>query len=101
MSRHHPHRLHRSATPPKSGLVDYIVTFFMFLSPLFEIPQAINIYTLKSSDTVSLATWSLFFVASVAWLVYGIRHHLRSIIAIQVIYMVVEATVVVGILMYP
>lgn len=73
----------------------------MFLSPLFEIPQAVNIYTLKSSDTVSLATWSLFFVASVAWLISGIRHHLRSIIIIQSIYMIVEATVVVGILIYP
>lgn len=81
--------------------LDYVVSAFMFMSPLFEIPQAINIYTQKSSDTVSLPTWTLFFVASVAWLIYGIRHKLRSVVFIQIIYMLIEATVVVGILIYP
>lgn len=72
----------------------------MYLSPLFEIPQALDIYTQKSAHTVSLATWALFFVASAAWLIYAIRNHLRAIMVIQIVYMVLEAAVVVGIVRY-
>lgn len=102
MATKHPHHLHKS-TKKSDNLVtlDFVVNIFMFMSPLFEIPQAINIYTQKNSHTVSLATWSLFFVASVAWLIYGLRHKLRSVVIIQIIYMVIEASVVVGILLYP
>jgi uncharacterized protein with PQ loop repeat len=104
MPKHHTHHyLHKQpatiAKTPKSW-IDYVVTFFMLLSPLFEIPQAVTIYRDQSASDVSLSTWSFFFVASVAWLIYGIRNRLKSIIVIQAIYMAVEATVVAGILRY-
>lgn len=106
MSRHHISHYHHSKkrrakrNQPIKGPIDYFVYFFMFMSPLFEVPQAVNIYTEKSAHTVSLTTWALFFVASVAWLVYGIRNHLKSIIIIQIIYMIIEAAVVIGIVHY-
>jgi uncharacterized protein with PQ loop repeat len=104
MTHHHHHHIHhrvKQSGALKTGPIDYVVNFFMFLSPLFELPQAYDIYTQKSSNTVSLTTWAMFFVASIAWLVYGIRHKLRSIIIIQIVYLIIEASVVVGILIYP
>jgi uncharacterized protein with PQ loop repeat len=106
MSKHHTHHYHKRLKSPQTkkkalnGPVDYFVYFFMYISPLFEIPQAYDIYSQKSAHTVSLATWSLFFIASVAWLIYAIRNKLRAIMIIQIIYMVLEASVVVGILKY-
>ena len=105
MSKHYAHHYHKKRTLAKAkkhhkDAVDYFVYFFMFLSPLFEVPQAITIYTEKSADSVSFATWALFFMASVAWLIYGIRNHLKLIIAVQIAYMIIEAIVVIGIIKY-
>ncbi len=106
MSRHHlshHHHFKKKHTKAKKSAkkpIDYFVYFFMFLSPLFEIPQAVNIYTQKSAHTVSLTTWVLFFLASIAWLIYGVRNQLKSIMAIQILYMIIEASVVIGILRY-
>jgi uncharacterized protein with PQ loop repeat len=104
MPKHHTHHyLHKKQsgrTNYNKAPIDYIVAFFMLLSPLFELPQAVDIYRNHSANDVSLSTWSLFFIASVAWLVYGIRNRLKSIIVVQIIYMIIEATVVVGIVRY-
>lgn len=106
MTKHHTAHYHRhiqkrrARKKPKRDALDYFVYFFMYLSPLFEIPQAVNIYTQKSAHTVSLTTWTLFFVASTAWLIYAIRNRLRAIMLIQIIYMILEALVVVGIIRY-
>lgn len=106
MTKHHTHHYHQRIKVKKANKtshrdpVDYFVYFFMFMSPLFEIPQAVNIYTQKSVHTVSLTTWALFFMASVAWLIYGIRNRLRLIIAVQFAYMIIEASVVIGIIRY-
>ena len=108
MSRHSTHHyrhqrkkaLKTSRKKSVQGPIDYFVYFFMFVSPLFEVPQALNIYTQKSAHTVSLTTWALFFMASLAWLIYGLRNHLRLIIAVHVVYMTIEALVVIGILRY-
>ena len=106
MSKHYAHHYHHHKKAVaknkkhKTDAVDYFVYFFMFLSPMFEVPQAITIYTQKSADSVSFATWALFFMASIAWLVYGIRNRLKLIIAVQIAYMVIEAIVVIGIIKY-
>lgn len=106
MTKHHAHHYHKQKTyaaiKKKKGndAVDYFVYFFMFISPLFEVPQAVTIYTQKSADQVSFATWTLFFLASIAWLIYGIRHKLKLIIAVQIAYMVIEGFVVIGLILY-
>jgi uncharacterized protein with PQ loop repeat len=105
MSRHATHHFHQQRKKVKKqkvirGPIDYFVYFFMFTAPLFELPQAFSIYTAKNAHSVSLATWSLFFMASLAWLVYGLRQRLQAVVAIHVLYMSIEATVVVGILHY-
>jgi uncharacterized protein with PQ loop repeat len=67
---------------------------------MFELPQLVEIYRHKNSQSVSLATWLLFLIASTAWLIYGIRNKLRPIIIIHLAYIAIETTVVVGILLY-
>lgn len=96
---HHINRL--MPRQAKKDAIDYFVNFFMYLSPLFELPQAYDIYSRRNSHTVSLTTWVLFFVASTAWLIYAVRNKLRTLIIIQTIYLIVEAIVVIGILIYP
>lgn len=79
---------------------DYLVYFFMIATPLFEIPQAYAIYSSQSSHSVSALTWIFFFLSSVVSLIYSIRHKLRPFIVMYWMYLVVEASIVVGIILY-
>jgi uncharacterized protein with PQ loop repeat len=99
MVRHgaaHKH-VHKKA---KKGPFDYMVYFVMVATPLFEIPQAYTIYTTHDAQSVSLATWGFFFIASIVWGIYAIREKLLPIFVTSVLYLVIEATVVIGILLY-
>jgi len=99
MVRHggaHKH-LHKK---PKKGPFDYLVYFFMVATPLFEIPQAFTIYRTKDAASVSLLTWSFFFMASGVWTVYAIREKLLPVFVTSVLYLIIEATVVTGIVIY-
>lgn len=70
------------------------------LQPLTTIPQIITIYGNKSAADVSLITWLCYLFFGVTFLVYGIVFKLRPIWIGQIIWVTMQATVVVGILIY-
>lgn len=84
----------------KRDILDYLVYLFMIATPLFEIPQAYDIYTAKSADHVALSTWVCFFLSSVVWVAYGIRNKLLPVIVAYSLYFVMELIIIVGILIY-
>lgn len=92
--------LHHLLGKQDHGPLGYAVYFFVFATPLFEIPQAYNIYVNRSAAGVSLLTWTCFFLSSLTWLTYGFRHRIKPIIMTYSLYLVVEATIVTGILLY-
>lgn len=97
MSGHgHKHIHHKK----KRDTLDYFVYFFMIATPLFELPQAIAIYTAKSAENVSFITWLFFFMASIVWVAYGWRHKLMPVLVTYSLYFVMEAIIIAGILMY-
>ncbi len=79
---------------------DYVVYFFMVATPLFELPQSYAIHSTKSAESVSPYTWGFFFLASIVWLTYSIRNKLKPLIIMYSMYLVVEASIVAGIIMY-
>lgn len=79
---------------------DYVVYFFMIATPLFEVPQAYLIHSSQSAENVSPFTWSFFFLSSVVWLTYGIKHKIKPFIFMYSIYLLVEATILTGIILY-
>lgn len=99
MVRHaHGHRhLH---TKPKKDWFDYLLYAFMVATPLFELPQAWKIYTTQSAADVSLLTWGFFVLSNIAWIAYAIRNKLTLLIFIYFLYMIIEISVVIGILIY-
>lgn len=94
----HAHRhLHKKK---QKDLFDYILYFFMIATPLFEIPQAWKIYATQSAADVSLSTWGFFVLSNFAWITYAIRNKLTPLIITYCLYMAVEVSVVIGILLY-
>ncbi len=80
--------------------IDYIVRFFMIATPLAELPQAYNIYHLRSAREVSVITWSFFMLSSTVWFIYAFKHKILPLIVANSLYLTVEVSIVIGIVIY-
>ncbi len=97
--RHVVHK-RKSKTKKPVDQIDTFVYIFAFGAPFFEIPQLYTIYAEHSAENVSLITWGFFSIASFAWLIYAIHHHLRPMIVSYLLFFIIELAVAIGILIY-
>lgn len=79
---------------------DVVLYFFVFTTPLFELPQAYLIYSRQDASDVSVLTWAYFAVSSIAWLLYGLRQRIRPIVFAYSLYLLIETSIVIGIIRY-
>jgi MtN3 and saliva related transmembrane protein len=103
MARHaHAHHLARHHKRPadKSDSFDYIVRFFVVATPLFELPQAWQIYSTQSAKDVSLPTWIFFCISDVVWMIYAARLKSVPLQVTYALYLIIEVSIVIGILLY-
>ncbi len=84
----------------KTFFIDKFVMILAMVSPLFEIPQLVEIYSTKSAGSVSLLTWSFFVFMSIPWLIYGIAHKAKPIIILYSLWFLIDSVILVGILIY-
>jgi len=99
MVRHaHGHK-HLHKKKPKD-IFDYLLYVFMIATPLFEIPQARDIFSRQSADDVSLTTWGFFFISSLAWITYAVRAKIWPLMVAYTLYLIIEGVIVAGILLY-
>lgn len=102
---HHIHRRKRAKEPYphpeafKRG-VDIAVYVAGVVGPLMTLPQILKIWVDKNAAGVSAVSWSSYFVLSIVWLVYGVLHKEKPIIFTSAIWLVLDAIVVAGTLMY-
>lgn len=68
-------------------------------TPLTHIPQLLKIYAEKSAS-LSLLTWSLYFVLCIPWCVYGFIHRERLIAYTYVLNIVMYMGIIAGIVLY-
>lgn len=80
--------------------VDKAMVLVAVLHPLMATPQIYAIYSNQSAEDVSLATWVLFSLMGVVFLSYGLIHKLKPIILTQILWLIVDAIIIVGILLY-
>jgi uncharacterized protein with PQ loop repeat len=91
--------LHKKAAR-KRDIMDYLAYFFTFATPLFELPQAIEIYTAHSAQDVSLWTWGFFCIDNIVWIVYAWRRQLRPLLINSLLFEAIEVSILIGILLY-
>lgn len=84
----------------KNGVIDKVVYVAAILQPLMTIPQVVQIYTTHNVSGISLWTWLAYAILGLAFLAYGIKYHLWPIALTQVLWFILQMSVVVGILLY-
>jgi uncharacterized protein with PQ loop repeat len=96
---HHPIKqtLHKDHQSKYSNALVY---FFATTTPLFMLPQAIEIFRSHHAVNVALLTWVFFLLADVVWIFYGVKHKLKPLVYCHILYFVVEAFIVAGIIIY-
>ena len=96
MAKNHP----KKNSQLEKTFFDFVIYFFAFTTPLFEIPQAYIIYSNQSASDVSTATWIYFAIASMVFLVYAVKQRIKPLILAYVMYLIIEIVIVAGIIRY-
>ena len=88
------------AKAKRRDFLDYIVYIFTFVTPLFELPQAIEIFANKSAQDVSVWTWGFFCIDNLVWIAYGIKYKIKPVLISSILFEIIEVATLVGVLMY-
>lgn len=81
-------------------IIDRVVMLTGLIGPIASVPQAVEIYSGLDAQGVSLISWAFFIVTNGSLLVYSIVHKLPALIVSNILWVVIEVVVVVGILLY-
>lgn len=80
--------------------LDYLMYGVALLAPIALLPQIFQIYSTKSGEGVSLATWTMLMFLNVMWATYAIVHRDRQLLFANVLVGLCNLTIVVGLLLY-
>lgn len=100
------HKLERRTGVKKNEKSSYIafldkLTFIVgVIGPFTVLPQIYSIFSTRSADGVSMATWLLIFIVTFPWVLYGIAHKEKSIIVSFILWEIANSLVVLGVFLY-
>lgn len=77
-----------------------VAYFVAVVQPIMVLPQAVEIFKNHSAGQVSLLTWAMLLLFNAANLVYALVFNVKPIIINNAIWVIVDALVVIGILLY-
>jgi len=68
--------------------------------PATTIPQIYKTYVSQDATGVSLLMWVAYCFAGIPWLIYGVVHKSTPIIVMNILWLVVQIIMIVGVLLY-
>ena len=84
----------------QSGTLYRLTLVAAVVQPLMTVPQVVQLYTTHDASGLSLATWLGYAIIGLVFLAYGIKYRLVPIATTQVIWFVLQISIVIGILMW-
>lgn len=89
------------AAPP--ALHPHFERFMYFIAiviPLMTLPQIYTIWSSQNATNVSLSTWLAYFFSALCWLSYSVMTKNRTMLVNQVLWVVLEIILIIGIVLY-
>ncbi len=86
--------------PRVQSMINKSVFALAVLNILVTIPQIMKIWIGREAEGVSLITWSGYAIGSTFWLLYGLLHKDKAIIFGSAGGVVVNSSIVVGVLLF-
>ncbi len=81
-------------------VIDKLIYVAIFGAVLMTIPQVLKIWVGKNASGVSVISWAAYFVNAFIWTLYGISRKDWPIIISSAGWLLLDALIVAGILMY-
>lgn len=87
------------ATLPGSS-VEGALPYLSALTMVMTVPQIWTIWVLRDAAGVSLLSWGTYLMAACLWFVHGVQKRDKTIYVACVGWVLLDAAVVVGVLLY-
>ncbi len=105
---HHAHirkRIHKNLEeyphPNKhKRVLDRIIVWVSPIGPIMMLPQLYKIFTEQNTSGFSLVSWVTITLNAGLWLYYGIVHKEKPIIYLYIMWLIIDALIVVGIVLF-
>jgi uncharacterized protein with PQ loop repeat len=98
----HRHQVRRKKKPSGSMFrkIDALTYVITLLNLFFTLDQVRIIWIEHDAAGVSLITWGFYTLAAVVWLFYGLVHKERVIVVANTCWIVMNAIITIGALLY-
>lgn len=83
-------------TLPASGLEKFL-RFLSVVTMLMTVPQVLAVWVGRDAGGVSLLSWGAYLFSACLWFVYGFRKRDKTIYLACIGWIVLDATIVVGV----
>ena len=83
-----------------SSVLERTLRVFSVLTMLLTIPQVLTIWLNGNASGVSLVSWGAYLCSACLWFVYGVQKRDKTIYLACIGWIVLDAAVVVGVLVY-
>jgi uncharacterized protein with PQ loop repeat len=90
---------YRRRSPPVTGLERVLRAMSVF-TMLMTVPQVFAIWVGRDAHNVSLSSWATYLASASLWFVYGIQRHDRTIYVACIGWILLDAAIVIGVLVY-
>lgn len=97
VNNYHNHYNKRRVKKVANEPIDKLIYIAVILGPVMTLPQLYTIWVMKEGG-VSIVSWSAYLAIALLWLIYGLRHRSLPIILVQVIWIIVDAAIIIGLL---
>lgn len=84
----------------KNPALDKIVYLAAFLYPVTALPQVIKIFSTQSATDLSLASWIMYCAFELIFVIYGIKNKLKPIAIQSILWLLIYALIILGIILY-
>lgn len=99
-SAHHRIRIKKLNKKQQKQLIRRSVLAVAIIEPAMTLPQIYEIWFKHKAEGVSALTWGMYISAAFVWLFYGIQLKDKPLIISSILWILTEAAVVTGTLIY-
>jgi uncharacterized protein with PQ loop repeat len=96
---HHTRHFHLTKKKEKQ-LINRVCAVFAVFMPLTTLPQIIQLYTTHDASGLSLLMWILYSIGVIPFLLFGIIYRHSQLIVLNTLWLVVQAIMIVGIVIF-
>ncbi|MBI4153270.1 hypothetical protein HY497_01990 [Candidatus Woesearchaeota archaeon] len=94
---------HKKLQPHSNRWKQYLdrgMFFVALIGPLVTLPQVVKIWSAKDASNLSPITWSTWLALAFVWLIYGVSHNEKPIVAVNIGWILINTSIVLAILLY-